>query len=196
MDSPSRIERSNQADANEVEAVLIKASVAAEQALRFALLKHHPTHSTRERQTGAAATITYCNIVRYWVMSEISTRQGLAPLLWMLDTACALVEAKKWYFEKGNPSLIEIARERGYDLAVLKQELKTLKQQHPLHEIGKYKPYRNKTGYHYDHDMLLHLDAFGQKDDYNRFLDIIRRYKTYSDGWAKLFKKIVGVQAS
>ena len=72
---------------------LVKASVAAERAFLVAVSADHENYPELYRCTLAAAKIIHCDVIRYLVMLEISTKEGLVPLLWMGDVVSALYEA-------------------------------------------------------------------------------------------------------
>lgn len=106
---------------------LVKASVAAERAFLDAVSADYDSHPELHRNTLAAATIIQCDVLRYLVTLESSTREGLVRLLWMGDVVSALYEAKSWFLGAGNQNLLAIARKRGYDEVELREQMKELK---------------------------------------------------------------------
>jgi len=179
---------------NDLHAVLVNASVAAERAFQVAVSDKYVNHPELHRHTWATATIIQCDILRYLITLEESTREGLVCLLWMGDVASALYEAKKWFLGAGNQNLISIAKNTCYDVKRLQSEIKSLKMQFRLDDINRFKNYRNKVGHHYDERLIEHLRMFSESDsgDFHAFLV---SYVKYSNGWASLFKKVLDFKA-
>lgn len=169
---------------------LVKASVAAERAFLVAVSADYDSHPELHRNTWAAATIIQCDVLRYLVTLESSTREGLVRLLWMGDVVSALYEAKSWFLGVGNQNLLAIARNTGYDEVRLREQMKELKSRFRLDGIDAFKSYRNKVGHHYDGDLIEHLRKFSEMDS-DAFDAVVVAYVRYSNCWASLCKQVL-----
>lgn len=169
---------------------LVKASVAAERAFLVAVSVDHENYPELHRSTLAAAKIIHCDVIRYLVMLEISTKEGLVPLLWMGDVVSALYEAKIWFLGTGRKNLLDIAKNTGYDEEELREQMKGLNRQFSLDGIKAFKFYRNKVGHHYDPELIEHLRKFSEMES-DGFDKIIEAYKEYSNCWAILCKQVL-----
>ena len=110
-------------------------------------------------------------------------------MLWYGDIASTLMEAKAWFFNKGNKNLLSVAETKGLDVQHIRAELRQLADASPLHELGKYADYRNKVGHHYDHGLLENLHTFSAMDA-REFFRLLTNYAEYTTGWVRLCKSV------
>jgi hypothetical protein len=169
---------------------LVKASVAAECAFHVAISGEYDRHTELIWNTLAAAKIIHCDVIRYLVTLEFSTKEGLVPLLWMGDVVSVLCEAKKWFLGTGKNNLLAIAKNTGYDEGELLEQMEGLESRFRLDDIEAFRYYRNKVGYHYDPHMIDHLRKFSEMDSAG-FYEVIEAYKGYSNCWAILCKQVL-----
>lgn len=171
--------------------LLVKASLAAENAFHYIRLSNPLPLSDLHRTTLATAVCIRCDIIRYLVTMEKSTREGLCRLLWMADAVSKLYEAKEWYCKRGNKNLRAIASAHAYSSAELDSELKILMKRHNLKLVNKFRDCRRKVSFHYDLDYIHYLHDFSEMEfsDFEAVFDV---YKAYSNEWLLLFNKVAG----
>lgn len=169
---------------------LERASLCAEKALEISFSVDYASYPETERHTWAAAAIIHCDIFRYFIAYQKSTRQGVERLLWIGDIVCTLWEARNWFNQSGNHRLLNIATSNGYGGEVLREQLKTLNEAYPLGGIDAYKKYRNKAGHHYDMDFVKHVYAFSQME-YDPFYRVFLNYSKFAHEWLKLCLAVV-----
>lgn len=174
---------------------LVKASVAAECAFLIAVSGDYDRHTELHWNTLADAKIIHCDVIRYPVTLEFSTKEGLVPLLWMGDVVSALCEAKTWFLGTRKNNLLAIAKNTGYHEEELREQMIGLKNRFRLDDIGAFRYYRNKVGHHYDPDLIDHLRRFSEMDSAD-FFKVIEAYKDYSNCWAILCKQVLDFNAS
>ena len=170
--------------------VLTRASAIAERALVAATQDENLSIPLVERETWLTATVIHCDILRMMVALDQCPPEGIARLLWYGDIASALMEAKAWFFNKGNKNLISLAEAKGLDGKSIRSQLRQLADLSPLHELDKYSDYRNKVGHHYDHGLLEHLHTFSTMDA-QQFFRLLTNYAEYSTGWVRLCKSVL-----
>lgn len=169
---------------------LAQASLNAERAFQAAFAPEYAHYPLVQRHTWAAAAILHCDILRYVVTFEDSTREGLVRLLWMGDIVSMLYEAREWFTGTGGPKLLEIATSRGYDTNKLRNEIKAMKRAYSLKGIDAFADYRNKVGHHYDVHFVTHLYEFSATDSDN-FYAVLTNYAKFSNKWTALYKAVL-----
>lgn len=169
---------------------LEKSSLIAEKALEVSFSVDFSIYPEEERHTWAAAALIHCDIFRYFVAYETSTSKGVVRLLWIGDIVCTLYEARKWFFQSGNRSLISIAASNGYGEQLVREKLKQLKDSFPLNGIDAYEKYRNKAGHHYDSGLTKHVHTFSQME-YDPFHKVFVAYSRFANEWLKLCLEVI-----
>ncbi|WP_372392527.1 hypothetical protein ACCQ05_00160 [Xanthomonas sp. NCPPB 3582] len=169
---------------------LTTASINAERAFKAATSSENLHYPEVQRYTWAAAAILHCDILRYVVTFENSTREGLVRLLWMGDIVSMLFEARIWFYETGHMNLQTIASENGNDVSAIQARLKELKKRCPLAGIDAFSNFRNKVGHHYDPSFVVHLHAFSEMDA-DGFYDVLTNYAKFSGQWVLLCKDVI-----
>lgn len=164
--------------------------MSAEKALNICFSDEYSAYPEVDRQTWAAAAIIHCDIFRYFAAYLTSTTQGVARLLWIGDIVCTLLEAKKWFYQSGNRSLLGIASANGYGHELLREQLRQLKEAYPLGGIDAYEQYRNKAGSHYDTDFVKHVQEFSQMEQ-DPFHSVFLNYSKFAHEWLKLCYSVV-----
>ncbi|MBV6846263.1 hypothetical protein KWH29_13040 [Xanthomonas campestris pv. paulliniae] len=169
---------------------LTTASINAERAFKAAVSANNVHYPEVQRHTWAAAAILHCDILRYVVTFENSTREGLVRLLWMGDIVSMLYEARTWFYNTGNANLRSIASSSGANTSTLLAKIKALKKSYPLDGIEAFADFRNKVGHHYDPSFVAQLNTFSAMES-RAFYDALTNYANFSGEWVVLCKEVI-----
>ncbi len=172
------------------ENLLRGASRGAENAINAAWSPEFSHIPAEEKTAWAMAAMIHCDVSRLLVAFDECEREGVARLLWMADIVSNLLEAKRWYFEKGNRLLQDIAKNKACGPEVIRKRLRDIRKMHPIQDVDKYADYRNKFGYHYDADALDYLQRFS-KEPADPFFDLLNQFVLFSKEWVQLTRSLI-----
>jgi hypothetical protein len=155
-------------------------------AIKSPELSHYPE---AEKQLWAMAALIQCDMCRA-VMQIDESVPGLSRLLTMADLVSKTYEMKSWFSTVGNKGLMEIAAGRECGTAYVTERLRKINNQYPTSKLAKYAKYRHKLSFHYDKEMLEHLEEIG-KEDSDEFYSILKQMYLFSHEWTILAREVI-----